>query len=189
MEHAFASEFTVGVEEELFLVTRRSSGSPTRRSACCRLIERSGRWEADHEAFACEVELRSPPVATPGEALAELAAARTSTGPCRRHNDGGGPAPVAELFDVQLVHQERYAQVEDSMRGLIKRTPECALHVHVGMPGVEAAVRGVQRPARVAACAPGPDRELALVVRAGLRIASARAAMVRAYPREASRGS
>ena len=27
------------------------------------------------------------------------------------------------------------------MRGLIRRTPECALHVHVGMPDPEAAIR------------------------------------------------
>ena len=74
MEHAFASEFTVGVEEELF---GQPAGARAAHEAERLLpaIERSGGWEADHEAFACEVELRSPLVATPGEALAELAAA------------------------------------------------------------------------------------------------------------------
>ena len=48
--------------------------------------------------------------------------------------------PDAELFDVRLVQSERYERVERQMQGLIKRTPECALHVHVGLPDADAAV-------------------------------------------------
>ena len=34
----------------------------------------------------------------------------------------------------------RYERVEEQMRGLIKRTPECALHAHVGVPDTDTAV-------------------------------------------------
>ena len=141
MEHAFASEFTVGVEEELFLVDppelglsheaerllpaieRSGAGRPTTRPSPARSSCAHRRWPRRARPW--------PSWRLPGPRL-PLAGATTM---------GAGLHPSAELFDVQLVHQERYAQVEDSMRGLIKRTPECALHVHVGMPGVEAAVR------------------------------------------------
>ena len=51
-----------------------------------------------------------------------------------------GLHPDARLFDVELVRSERYERVERQMQGLIKRTPECALHVHVGVPDTDAAV-------------------------------------------------
>ena len=108
MEHAFASEFTVGVEEELFLVDSPELGL---RGGAPAAGDRESGLGGRPRAFACEVELRSPPVATPGEALAELAAARTSTALAGATTMGAGLHPSAELFDVQLVHQERYAQV------------------------------------------------------------------------------
>jgi carboxylate-amine ligase len=36
---------------------------------------------------------------------------------------------------------DRYRLIADEMRGLQARTPTCALHVHVGMPDAEAAIR------------------------------------------------
>jgi carboxylate-amine ligase len=41
---------------------------------------------------------------------------------------------------VVHVPQERYLAIADSMRGLLERTPTCALHVHVGMPDPESAI-------------------------------------------------
>ena len=52
------------------------------------------------------------------------------------------------------------------MRGLIKRTPECALHVHVGTAGHRRRrARADERHARAAAAAPRARRELAVLVR------------------------
>ena len=51
-----------------------------------------------------------------------------------------GLHPDAGFGDVRLVDSDRYRRVEGEMRGLIKRTPECALHVHVAMPTPDAAV-------------------------------------------------
>jgi carboxylate-amine ligase len=54
---------------------------------------------------------------------------------------GAGLHPAAQLFDARLTGVDRYKRVLDQMRGLIQRTPECALHVHVGVPDPETAVR------------------------------------------------
>jgi carboxylate-amine ligase len=36
---------------------------------------------------------------------------------------------------------ERYAKIAAQLRGLLRRTPTCALHVHVSMPDAETAIR------------------------------------------------
>ena len=42
---------------------------------------------------------------------------------------------------VELVPGSCYELVADELRGLLKRTPESALHVHVGLPDEQAAIR------------------------------------------------
>ena len=94
---------------------------------------------------------------------------------------GVGLHPDAEYFDVQLVASERYARVERQMRGLIKRTPECALHVHVGVPDTQSAVNAMNGLREALPLLHGLSATTVLV-RPGLPAASARAAMIRAYP-------
>jgi carboxylate-amine ligase len=182
MEHAFGSSFTVGLEEELFLVAPPDLGLVQDAERVLGAIDHAGSWEADHEAFACEIELRSRPAATPGEAVAALRAARGAARDAGATMMAAGLHPTAPFGYVQLVRSERYRRVEDSMRGLIQRAPECALHVHVGMPDADTAV-GVFNGLRawlplleaLAANSPwwhGIDSGMA----------SARAAFVRAYP-------
>jgi glutamate---cysteine ligase / carboxylate-amine ligase len=145
-------------------------------------MDHSGPWQADHEAFACEIELRSPPRATPGEAVAALGAARRAARAAGATTMAVGLHPTAPFGDVELVRSERYARVEDSMRGLIKRSPECALHLHVGMPDPQTAIdvfNGLRErlPLLQALAVNSPWWH-------GLDsgMASARAAFVRAYP-------
>ena len=68
------------------------------------------------------------------------------------------------------------------MRGLIKRTPECALHVHVAMPSPDAAVAGLMglREALPLIGALGAGSPFWFGIDSGL--ASARSAVIRAYP-------
>ena len=80
-----------------------------------------------------------------------------------------GLHPDARLFDVELVRSERYERVERQMQGLIKRTPECALHVHVGRSGHRRRGGGDERHPRAAAAAPRAGRQLAVLVRRRLR--------------------
>src|SRR4051812_13332391 len=182
MDHSFGSDFTLGLEEELFLVEPPAHDLANEAARVLEAMVPAGAWQADHEAFACEVELRSLPEKTPSEAVAALTAARRAVAAAGGTIMGAGLHPTSEFGDVELVQSERYARVEDEVRGLIRRAPECALHVHVGIPDLETAVRvfnGLRGwlPLLEALAANSPwwyGRDSGM--------ASARAALVRAYP-------
>ena len=93
-----------------------------------------------------------------------------------------GLHPDAELFDVKLVQSERYERVERQMRGLIKRTPECALHVHVGLPDPEAAVAAMNGLRELLPLLHGLGANSPFWFGADSGMASSRAAVIRAYP-------
>ena len=179
---SFGSDFTVGVEEELMLV----DGDPPHRLAtvAAEVLERvplSGEF-LGHEAYAAEVELRSPVCTSAAEAASHLHQGRAALGSAGAALIGAGLHPGAEFGDAELVATPRYQRVLADMRGLIQRTPECALHVHVGMPDAQTAINvlnGMRSwlPLLQALSANSPwwfGRDSGL--------ASARWAMVRAYP-------
>jgi glutamate---cysteine ligase / carboxylate-amine ligase len=184
LDHAFGSSspFSVGIEEELFLVdasTRRLA--PVAREVLG-AIGRSER-EASHEVYAASVELRSPPSASVAAAREEIEGLRAAVGAVGGTLLGAGLHPAGEFGDVPLVDTERYRRVGESMRGLMRRTPEAALHVHVGLPDGETAIRafnGLRRhlPLLQALAANSP---IWFGFDSGL--ASARFPHVRSYPR------
>ena len=77
-EYAFGSEFTVGIEEELLLVDRESLQlAPVAAEVLAAMdVEPDG---AGHEAYAAQIELRSPPSATASAAAASAAALATAS--------------------------------------------------------------------------------------------------------------
>jgi len=183
-EHAFgrAPAFTVGIEEELLLVDRDTHQLAPNAADVLSRLDGLPPGSAGHEAFAAELELRSPAADDADAATTALGAARAAAGRAGATLIGAGLHPSAALGDAELVAKERYRRVEDEMRGLIRRTPECALHVHVGMPDADAAVHALNGlrealPLLQALAANSPywfGRDSGL--------ASARAAVVRAYP-------
>jgi glutamate---cysteine ligase / carboxylate-amine ligase len=180
--HAFGSAFSVGVEEELLLVDPRSRALSHDAERVIAAVEQPARGQVDHEAYAAELELRSPPSSTAGEAAAALAAARDAALAAGATLVGAGLHPDARLGDVQLVRTARYARVEDDMRGLILRTPECALHVHVGMPDADTAIRAFNGLRAWLPVLQGLAANSPWWFGADSGMASARAAAVRAYP-------
>ena len=184
-EHAFgrAPAFTVGIEEELLLVDRDTHQLAPNAADVLSRLDGLPPGSVGHEAFAAELELRSPAADDADAATTALGAARAAAGRAGATLIGAGLHPSAALGDAELVAKERYRRVEDEMRGLIRRTPECALHVHVGMPDADAAVHALNGlrealPLLQALAANSPywfGRDSGL--------ASARAAAVRSYPR------
>jgi glutamate---cysteine ligase / carboxylate-amine ligase len=184
MEHAFGTSepFTLGIEEELLLVdpeTRRLAPVATEVLAAMGTDERA----ASHEVYAASIELRSLPRPDAGSAAREVAGLRAAARDAGATLIGAGVHPAGALGDVPLVDQERYRLVGGSMRGLVRRTPECALHVHVGMPDAETAIRvfnGIRSylPMLVALSANSP-----MWFGQDSGLASARFALVRSYPR------
>jgi glutamate---cysteine ligase / carboxylate-amine ligase len=182
VNHSFGGgEFTVGIEEELLLVdpeTLQLAHVADKVVPDLDLaFERAG-----HEAFLAEIEVRSEPRGSAAEAAADIAEGRAAV-----RGAGGTPMavglhPDAGFGDVQLVDSDRYRRVEAEMRGLIKRTPECALHVHVAMPSPDAAVHALMglREALPLIGALGAASPFWFGMDSGL--ASARSAVIRAYP-------
>jgi carboxylate-amine ligase len=138
---------------------------------------------ASHEVYAASIELRSTPRLEVDDAAREIAALRAAAQHAGATLIGAGLHPAGELGDVTLVDSERYRLVGGEMRGLMRRTPECALHIHVGMPDADTAMRvfnGIRShlPLLVALSANSP---MWFGLDSGL--ASARFPFVRAYPR------
>jgi carboxylate-amine ligase len=182
-EHRFGTgePFTIGLEEELLLVDRETLQLA---HVADRVLPGTGlpRERTDHEAFLAEVEVRSEPRRTTGDAIRDIAAGRAAIVAAGGTPMAVGLHPDARFGDVRLVESDRYRRVEGEMRGLIKRTPECALHVHVAMPSPDAAVAGLMglREALPLIGALGAASPFWFGADSGL--ASARAAVIRAYP-------
>jgi carboxylate-amine ligase len=176
--------FSVGLEEELLLVNAETLQLAHVADELLARVQLP-RDRIDHEAFLAEVEVRSEPVGSVGEAVAQLAEGRADTaraGEDRTKIMSAGLHPDAELFDVELVQSERYERVERQMQGLIKRTPECALHVHVGLPDTEAAVKAMNGLREWLPLLHGLGANSPFWFGADSGMASSRAAVIRAYP-------
>jgi carboxylate-amine ligase len=182
-EHRFGNgaPFTIGLEEELLLVDRDTHQLAHVADQLLPAISLPSE-RAGHEAFLAEIEVRSEPRQSAAEAVRDLGEGRAAI-----RRAGGTPMavglhPDGRMGDVRLVETDRYRRVEHEMRGLIRRTPECALHVHVAMPSPEAAVGALMglREALPLIGALGAGSPFWFGADSGL--ASARSAVIRAYP-------
>jgi carboxylate-amine ligase len=93
------------------------------------------------EAFAALVELTTPVCADAVEAVSCLARMRGRLRAAGATTIGAGLHPNGRFGDVVHYPSERYRLIAREMRGLMERTPTAALHVHVGMPDAETAIR------------------------------------------------
>ena len=184
MEHRFgrAAPYALGMEEELLLLDP-ASGMLAHESS--RLLPRVEATEGTvmHDVYEALVETASPisPNAVEGARSLERlrGAIRTAGGTLA----GAGIHPASTFGDAPHVVDERYQEIGGQMRGLLRRTPTCALHIHVGMPDPETAIRAFNRmrehlPALQALAAHSPYWH-----RIDSGFQTARAQMFRGYPR------
>jgi len=180
------ADFPIGVEEELIVVDR---GSRALSHTGVEVLARMDDADADIDGFAhpdtysALIELASPVARDAGEGVAALSALRARVHAAGGTVIGAGIHPDGAFGDVVHVDEPRYQRIVDQVEGLIKRTPTCALHVHVGMPDAATAIRvfnGLreQLPLLQALAANSPfwhGRDSGL--------ATARAQLFRGYPR------
>ena len=148
--HAFGSgpSFRLGVEEEHLLVSPAPDHAldPAIRDVLADLADLGavpGAVEAD--TFAACVELVTPILGgadEAGHALGRLRGAVLGAGGTPM---GVGLHPVSAWGDAVHADGSRYQRLAADLRGLLGRTPTCALHVHVGLPDPETAVRVTNR--------------------------------------------
>jgi carboxylate-amine ligase len=140
-EHKFGSgePFSVGVEEELFLVDpitgRQVNGSA---AVLERLGEVSGTVEP--ELHACQIELITGVHRTVRDAVGELAEMRSAVIGTGAGLLGSGTHPSADEGDAVITDRERYERIRFLLGDAVV-TPVGGLHIHVGMPDSESAIR------------------------------------------------
>jgi glutamate---cysteine ligase / carboxylate-amine ligase len=144
-------------------------------------LDPAARESASTEIFAAQIELKTGVCADADAALADLVRMRRLAEQAGARLLGSGVHPD-DPSEATLVDRERYEPVKKDLVSLL-RTPPCGLHVHVGMPDPETAVRVANAlrhhlPLLQALTANSPFRE---GVDTGL--GSARAAVVASYPR------
>jgi carboxylate-amine ligase len=141
--------YTVGIEEEVMLLDPASWSLCERGDQVLSITDDdlAGRIAAEtHEAA---LELKTGPHATVRDAVAELrqlrqrlAADVESLGIAAA---AAGMYPGASSGPTKVSPSSRYQIIERTMRGLAHREPTFALHMHVGVPDPEAAIRLVNR--------------------------------------------
>ena len=140
MTTPFGSDFTVGVEEELLLVDGTTLAlTPVTGDVLAAM--QADPSAAGHDAYAAQIELRSTPAGTVADAVESIARLREAAMAAGATMIGAGLHPAGRFGDAAPVEGPRYELVADQLRGLLQRTPESALHVHVGLPDERAAGR------------------------------------------------
>ncbi len=134
--------FGLGVEEELVLVDPATHAlSHTSAGVLARMDVAEGEGYAHPDTYSALVELASPPARDADEGVAALSALRARVRAAGGTLIGAGIHPDGAFGDVEHVDEPRYHRIVEQLEGLIRRTPTCALHVHVGMPDEATAIR------------------------------------------------
>jgi carboxylate-amine ligase len=182
-DHAFGSgpPFTVGVEEELFLVDPVTGAQINASTA---VQERVGpvRGTVERELHACQIELITDVCASAGDAIDTLDGLRRAVVATDAGLLGSGTHPSAAEGDAEITDKERYERIRDLLGDAVA-TPVGGLHIHVGMPDPETAIRafnGLRRhlPLLQALAANSPFRH-----GRDTGLASAREVTIRGWPR------
>jgi carboxylate-amine ligase len=132
--------FTLGVEEELHLASPDTL-SPARATDA--LLEQ-GVWRAGRAAGEISdgvIELITPVCTRTAEAVATLRELRAEASARGVALIGAGLHPLARFGEVRHRAGPRYELISGSMRGVMRQTPHCGVHVHVGMPDADTAIR------------------------------------------------
>jgi glutamate---cysteine ligase / carboxylate-amine ligase len=135
-------EFTLGIEEEYFLVDRATRNvvedpPPAMLADCEALLA----GQVSPEFLRSQIEIGTRVCASLAEARADLRhLRRTVAAVAARH----GMAPVAAAthpfarWDAQkTTERRRYADLRDDLQGVVRRLAICGLHVHIGIPDDE----------------------------------------------------
>jgi carboxylate-amine ligase len=146
-ENAAAAPWTVGIEEEVMLVSPETwlpvsrcedvlAAFPDDLAACARA-----------ETHGSALELATVPHTTVGAAAAQLTELREVLSSVLEELDlraaVSGTHPTARWEDVDVSPGARYQYVLASMRELARREPTFGLHVHVAVPDAEMALRAL----------------------------------------------
>jgi hypothetical protein len=180
-EFGSGEPFSVGVEEELFLVDP-ISGRQANSSAAVR--DRLGpvHGTIERELHACQMELITDVCRSADEAVGQLSGLRRAVLETGAGLLGSGTHPSALEGEAEITDKERYERIRELLGDAVA-TPVGGLHIHIGMPDADTAIRvfnGLRRhlPLLQALAANSPFRH-----GRDTGLASAREVTLRGWPR------
>ena len=183
-EHHFGEgePFTVGLEEELFLVDPHDGHLVNRGAEVIEQLGELPRGDIKNELHKSQIELITGVCTTVTEAVAQLCELRRAVLATGVGVVACGTHPTAVEGDSHFTQKRRYERIHELL-GDAGATPVCALHIHVGMPDADTAIRvfnGLRRhlPLLEALAANAPYRH-----GRDTGLASARELTLRAWPR------
>jgi carboxylate-amine ligase len=177
-----SAPFSLGVEEELFLVDPDDGRQLDARERVLSAGLEPARGEITGEAHACEIELITDVCTTVADAAVVLSDLRRAVLGTGIGLIGSATHPTALEGESEISDSDRYRYIASQL-GDALADPMAALHVHIGMPDAETAIRafnGLRRhlPLVEALAANSPFRH-----GRDTGFASAREFSVRAWPR------
>ncbi|MGB9185408.1 MAG: YbdK family carboxylate-amine ligase [Solirubrobacteraceae bacterium] len=140
-EHAFGTgdPFSVGAEEELFLVDAVSGRMVNSSGAVAERLE-SAMGGIERELHAGMIEFVSEVCSCSRDAIGQLARRRAAVLGTGVGLLGAGTHPTATEDEAEISDKERYERIHRLLGDAIA-TPVAGLHVHVGMPDPETAIK------------------------------------------------
>jgi carboxylate-amine ligase len=141
MDHAFKADraYSVGVEEELFLVDP-FTGKQINASAAVQSRLGPVAGEVERELHASQVELITDVCSSARDAASALQALRASVLGTGVGLLGSGTHPTASEGDSEITDKQRYERIRELLGDAVA-TAVGGLHIHVGMPDPETAIR------------------------------------------------
>ena len=132
--------FSLGVEEELHVVDAATGRLHNGAGTLLERLDAPARGQVEREVHACQLELITDICDTVADAMGVLRELRQAVLATGTGVVGSGTHPTAEEGDAEITDKERYKLVRELLGDAIA-TPVSALHVHVGMPDAETAIR------------------------------------------------
>jgi carboxylate-amine ligase len=132
--------FTVGVEEELFLVDPVTGRQANASAAVQQRLVPVERGTVERELHACQVELITDVCDSANEAIAVLGSLRKAVLRTGAGLLGSGTHPSAGEGEAEITDKQRYERI-CHLLGDAVATPVGGLHIHIGMPDPDTAIR------------------------------------------------
>jgi glutamate---cysteine ligase / carboxylate-amine ligase len=141
--------YTLGVEEEVMLLNQADHALADSSEAVLLRLPEELRSHTFPETHAAIIELATGIHHDVAGAVAELAGLRgqlaRELGEMQLDAAAAGTYPLTSPSETRVTGAARYRKIADSMRALARREPTLALHVHVGVPDQEDAIRVFNR--------------------------------------------
>ncbi len=141
----YGQRYTIGVEEEVMLLASPSLSLAQCNDTVIRGLSEELAGHSAPETHAGVMELSTVVHAGVGSAVAELASLRARLAQelawVGLVAASSGTYPLAHAGEFRVSTSARYGAIDETMRELARREPTLALHVHVGVPDPEDAIR------------------------------------------------